>query len=63
MFNFGKHDTKNVQNINLTRFYYDKMNSNKKKTRTWYKFIHCTNDEYTKSNMKKNIFIYILLKT
>jgi hypothetical protein len=45
MFNFGKHDTNNVQKINLTRFYYDKLNVNMKKTRLWYKFIHWTNDE------------------
>ncbi len=63
MFNFGKHDTNNVQKINLTRFYYDKLNVNMKKTRLWYKFIHWTNDEQTKSNMKKYIYIYTLLKT
>lgn len=63
MFNFGKHDTKNVQNINLTKFYYDKVNGNMKKTRLWYKFIHWTNDVQTKKNMKKTIFIYTLLRT
>ncbi len=55
MFNFGKHDTKNVQNISLTRLYYDKVNGNIKIIRLWYKFIHWTNDEQTKSNMKLKV--------
>jgi hypothetical protein len=42
---------------------YDKMHENMKKTKLWCKIVPKIGVEQTKSNVRKNIFIYKLLGT